>query len=83
MEDQETLKSGALLGELSDPVENEVDDLLSDGVVASGVVVSGILLAGDQLLGVEQLAVGTHANLVDDGRLEVDEHGPEVNIKII
>ena len=41
--------------------------------MASGVVVSGIFLPGDQLLRMEELPICAQANLVDDGRLEVDE----------
>ena len=63
MEDEETLETGARVDELPDPVENQVDDLLPDGVVASSVVVGGVLLAGDQLLGVEQLPVGAGPHL--------------------
>jgi len=40
--------------------------------VATGVVVGSILLAGDELLGVVELAVGTGADLVDHGGLEVE-----------
>jgi hypothetical protein len=43
--------------------------------VTTGVVVGGIFLTGDQLLRVEQLTVGTSANLVNDGRLKVQEDG--------
>ena len=64
MEDQEALQPCALVGQLADPVQDQVDDLLADGVVAAGVVVGGVLLAGDQLLGVEQLAVGAGADLI-------------------
>ena len=62
MEDEETLKdamiinpprqkpgylqASAVVGELPDPVQNQVYNLLSHSVVASGVVVGGILLAG-------------------------------------
>src|SRR3954452_25452260 len=56
-------------------VDDAVGHLLADGVVATGIVVGGILLAADQQLGVEQLAVGTSADLVDRGRVEVDEKG--------
>ena len=52
---------------------HEVDDLLADGVVTTGEVVRGVLLAGDELLGVEELAVGTGADLVDHGGLEIEE----------
>jgi hypothetical protein len=51
--------------------------------VAASVVVGGVLLAGDQLLGVEQLAVGAHADLVNDGGLEVNKDGPKVKVKSI
>ena len=64
VEDEEALQTGALVSQLADPVEDEVDDLLADGVVAAGVVVGGVLLAGDELLGVEELAVGAGADLV-------------------
>ena len=73
MEAQEALEASAVVRELADAVEDEVHDLLADGVVTARVVVGGILLARDDLLGVEQLAVGAGADLVADRRLEVDE----------
>ena len=45
VEDEETLESSALIGELSDSVEAEIDDLLTNGVMSSGEVVGGILLS--------------------------------------
>ena len=73
VEDEEALEPRAVVGELADAVEGQVDDLLADGVVPAGEVVGGVLLAGDELLRVEELAVGARADLVDDGRLEVEE----------
>jgi hypothetical protein len=75
VEDEETLKTGTLIGKLSDSVEYEIDDLFTDGVVTSGVVVSGIFFTGDQLFWMEQLSVGTGSDLVNDGWLEIDEDG--------
>ena len=75
VEDKETLETGATFRQDANSVENEVDDLLSDGVVASGVVVGGIFLAGDQLARVEQLAVGADPDLIDDGGFEIDKDG--------
>merc|ERR1711977_585065 len=43
--------------------------------MAAGVIVGCILLAGDELLGVVELAVSTGADLIDHGRLEVEEDG--------
>ena len=75
VEDEETLETSAVVSQLSDSVEAEIDDLLTDGVMTSGEVVSGVLLSGDELLGVEQLPVGTGPDLVDDGGLEIEEDG--------
>ena len=64
VEDKESLETCALVSELADPVEYEVDNLLSNGVVATGVIVGGIFFASDELLRVEKLAVGASADLV-------------------
>mmetsp|Transcript_20367 Transcript_20367/g.51604 ORF Transcript_20367/g.51604 Transcript_20367/m.51604 type:complete len:489 (-) Transcript_20367:102-1568(-) len=75
VEHQEALQAGAVVGQLADAVQRQVDNLLADGVVATGKVVGSILLAGDQLLGVEQLAVGAGADLVHHSGLQVQEDG--------
>ena len=64
VEDEEALETGTLVREFPDAVKDQVDDLLTDGVVTTGVVVGGILLASDQLLGVEQLAIGAGTDLI-------------------
>jgi len=73
VEDEEALETSALIGELTDSVEAEINNLLTDGVVTTGEVVGGILLTGDELLGVEELSVGASADLIDDGGLEIEE----------
>merc|ERR1719183_3348491 len=73
IKDHEALQAGAVVRELAEAVEDEVNDLLTDGVMSTGEVVSSILLAADELLRVEQLAVGAGADLVDDRRLQVHE----------
>merc|ERR1712157_11718 len=73
VEDKETLKTGTLIGKLSDSVKDKIDDFLTDGVVTTGVVVGGIFFAGDQLFGVEQLAVGTGTDLIDNSWLKIDD----------
>ena len=64
VEDQESLETSALISKLTDPIQDEINNLLSNGVVTTSIVVGSILLASDKLLRVEQLAVGTSANLV-------------------
>jgi hypothetical protein len=75
VENHESLQTGAVIGQLSDAVKHEVNNLLADGVVTTGLVVGGILLAGDQLLGVVQLSVGASADLVHHTRLQINHHG--------
>jgi hypothetical protein len=75
VEDEETLETSAVIGELADTVEGKVNNLLTDGVVTTGVVVGSILLTGDQLLGVEELTVGTGADLIDDSGLKIEVDG--------
>jgi len=73
LEDEETLKTSALIGKLSDSVEAEIDDFLTNGVVTSGEVVGGIFLSGDELLWMEELSVGSSSDLIDNGWLEIEE----------
>lgn len=73
VEDEEALEACTVVCELADSVEAEVDNFLADGVVTSGKVVGGIFLARDELLWVEELAVGTSADLINDGWLEIDK----------
>ena len=73
MEEKKSLKSRTLVSQFPDPVQNQIHDLLADGVVAPGVVVGGVLLAIDQLLGVVELLVGSNSGLVNDSRLQVNK----------
>jgi hypothetical protein len=73
VEDEEALETSALIGELTDAVEAEIDDFLTDGVVTTGEVVGGIFLTRDELLGVEKLSVGASSDFIDDGWLEIEE----------
>ena len=72
VEDQESLESGAVVGEFSDSVQAEIDDLSTNGVVTSGEVVGSVLLSRDELLWVEELSVGSRSDLVNDGWLQID-----------
>ena len=63
MENEESLKTGTLVSQFSDAVQDEIDDFFTDGVMTSGVVVSGIFFTGNQLFRVEKLTVGTGSDL--------------------
>lgn len=75
VEDEETLQTGAVVGNAADLIQDLVDELLADCVVTTGVVVGRILLAGNHVLGVEERTVGTGADLVDDVGLQVGVDG--------
>merc|ERR1719171_779727 len=73
LEDKETLETSALIGKLSDSVEAEINDFLTNGVMSSGEVVGGIFFSGDELLWMEELSVGSGSDLIDNGWLEIEE----------
>ena len=75
MKDEETLESGTVVGELADAVQDEVNNLLANGVVTTGVVVGGVFLSGNDLLGVVELGILTAADFVTDGVFQVDKDG--------
>ena len=75
VEDKETLETSALISELSDSVEAEINDFLTNGVVTTGEVVGGILFTRDKLLWMEELSVGSGSDLIDNGWLEIKEDG--------
>jgi hypothetical protein len=74
VKNEESLKSGTLIGELSDSVEHQVNDLFTNGVVTPGVVIGRVFFARDQLFWVEELSVGTGSDLVDNSRLQINKH---------
>lgn len=75
VEDEETLETRAVIGNMANLVQNLINQLLSDSVVTTGIVIRGILLSSDHLLGVEQAAVCTGSDLVDDIGLEIAVDG--------
>jgi len=75
VEDQETLKSSAGIGKLSDSLKGDVNKLLSDGVVTSSIVVGSVFLASQQLIWVEELSIGSSSNFVDNSGFQIDEDG--------
>ena len=64
VEDEETLKAGAVVRQFTKAVEDDIHNLFSYGVVTTGVVVGGILLTSNELLWVEQLSVHAGSDLV-------------------
>jgi hypothetical protein len=75
VEHQETLKTSTVVSQLSDSVQTEINDFLTNGVVSSGEVVGGILLSGDELFWVEQLSVSSSSDFIDNGWFQIQENG--------
>merc|ERR1719201_58797 len=72
VEDHEALQACAIVGELTDAVEDKINNFLANSVVAACKIVGRILLASDQLLRVEKLAVCAGAYLIDNSRLQIN-----------
>ena len=66
MENQEALKTCALVSQFPNLAQEEVNDLLANGAVTLGIVIGSIFFACDELLRVEELAVGASENLIND-----------------
>jgi len=75
VEDEEALKSGALICQLTNAVQDNVDDLFANRVVTPGVVIGCVFFAGDELFRVEELSVSSGPDFVNDGGLQIDEDG--------
>ncbi len=73
IEDQETLETSAVVGELANAVQAHVDNFLANGVVTTGEVIGGIFLTRDELFRVEQLAVSSSADLIDHSGFKIDK----------
>jgi hypothetical protein len=73
VEDQEALETSALIGQLADTVKYQVDYFFANGVMATSIVVGSIFLASDELFWVEQLTVGSSADLIDYSWLQIYE----------
>ena len=76
VEDEESLEPSALVCQLADAVQDEVNHLLANRVVSTSIVVGSILLTRDHLLRVEELPVGARPDLIDHGGLQVHEDCP-------
>ena len=74
MENQEALKTCELVSQFSNSVQDKVNDPFASGVVCTGILIGSIFLVCDQLLRVEELAVGTSANFINDCGLQVYKH---------
>ena len=64
VEDEETLETCTLVGQLADSVQDEINNFLAYGVVTTSIVVGGVLLACDELFGMEKLAVRSGTNFI-------------------
>lgn len=73
IEDQETLETSTVVGQLANAVQAHVDNFLANGVVTTGEVIGGIFLTGDELFRVEQLAVSSSADFIDHGGLKINK----------
>ena len=53
-----------LTSQFANSVQNQIDNLLADGVMTASVIIGSIFLSSDHLFWMEQLAISTGADLV-------------------
>ena len=75
MENEESLKSSAVVGQLANTVKYKVDNFLSNGVVTTSVVIGGIFLSSYKLFWVEKGSVSSSSYFINDGWFQVNEDG--------
>merc|ERR1712106_81476 len=75
VENEESLKSCAVVSKLPYSLQDQIHNLLANGVVPPGIVVSCVFLARDQLLRVEHLPVGSSPHLINHSWLKINKHG--------
>jgi len=75
VEDEESLETLTVVGELADSVAGGVDKLLSNSVMTTSIVVGGVLFSVDEGFRVEELTVLAGTNFVYNGGLEIDVDG--------
>jgi hypothetical protein len=75
MEDEESLKSSTVIGQLADMFQSNVDQFLSNGIMTTSVVVGGIFLASDQFLGMKERSIGTGSHFIDHSWFQVNHDG--------
>ena len=63
VENEESLKTGTLVSQFSDAVQDEIDNFFTDGIVTTGIVIGGIFFTRNELFGVEKLSVCTGSDL--------------------
>merc|ERR1719438_171539 len=73
VEEEESLESRALISQLTDTVQDQVNNFLSNSVVSTSVIVSSIFLSSDQLFRVKELAVSSSSDLINDSGFQINK----------
>ena len=81
IEAHETLKTGAVIGQFTKTIQDEVDNFFADGVVTTGVIIGGIFFTGDELFWVEELTASAFADLVNHNYHLLYEHATRISEK--
>ena len=70
------LKSVASLGQARNAAQSRFEHFPADGEMTPGEVIRGVFFAPNHHVGGKEFPDGARFDLLDDGRLEVHEHGP-------
>ena len=64
MKNKESLKTGTLIGHLTESIGSSLNEVFTNRVVTSCIVIGSILLPGNELLGVKELTVAAIAYFI-------------------
>jgi len=73
IEDEETLKTCALISKFSYSVKTEINDFFTNSIVTSGEIVCCIFLSWNELFWMEKLSVSSSSNFINDSSFKIKE----------
>ena len=69
-----TLKSGALICQLSHSIEYKIYNFLSNCVMSTSIIICGIFFPSYELLWVEELSISSSSYFINNRRLKINEY---------
>ena len=72
-----------LTSQFANSVQNQINNLLADGVMTASVIIGSIFLSSDHLFWMEQLAISTGADLVCKKEWAIENLSNQSNFRLL
>ena len=73
VEKEESLQSRTLVSQLTNTVQDKINNFFSNSVVSTSIIIGSVFLSSDQLFRMEQLSVSSCSYFVDDSWFQINE----------